>query len=530
MWGWPGSRRHAGILAMLMSLWLAPALAACATTSPPATRNSPTATGSVTPAITTATASAAAPTQVANPVAAALPPINLQWSTPSDIDASNIIYSLSCSSPSFCVAADVNGDALTYDGHAWSPPDLIDPSVDASVGLASISCPTSSFCVSADGAGNVITYDGQWSSPTQLDSGAGLSSVSCAAQSFCVAVDKDGNAYTYNGARWSQPTAVDPTIAGQYDDDDDMAIACPTINWCDAVDESGDSLVDSNGQWSLPALVDPGQALDSIACPLPNQCIAVDKAGHGVIETGQGWSAPADIDPGPSPNSLLDDDVLAGCASAVYCVAVDINGSALTYNGQSWSTPTVVDPQQSLEAVTCPVVGWCMAVDADGNALIAQATPAQTAVEEAAVTWAESMIGSPQGVAPDGMYWEGCLLFVTDAYAKHANFPPIRAEMPSSVNSNTFPVDLWPEGETKGDFSGGTQGTDTSPPFGALVFWYSTLGTADSHVALSIGNDTLVSTDVVQPDVLGSAGIHYETMAQFQANSFNRYEGWWLPD
>jgi hypothetical protein len=68
------------------------------------------------------------------------------------------------------------------------------------------------------------------------------------------------------------------------------------------------------------------------------------------------------------------------------------------------------------------------------------------------------------------------------------------------------------------------------------VFWDSTgggnptLASEDSHVAISIGGGVLVSTNVAQKTLIGYNGIHEETMADFAANSWNIYKGWWLPD
>ena len=85
-----------------------------------------------------------------------------------------------------------------------------------------------------------------------------------------------------------------------------------------------------------------------------------------------------------------------------------------------------------------------------------------------------------------------------------------------------YPSQIW------GLFNHG-RGTDTNPPTGALVFWDSTGGTTDSHVAISIGGGELVSTNVDQSYVSGYQEFHYESMAKF-AKIWNIYKGWWLPD
>ena len=153
----------------------------------------------------------------------------------------------------------------------------------------------------------------------------------------------------------------------------------------------------------------------------------------------------------------------------------------------------------------------------------------ETSTEAAAVKWAESMVGSNLGTSGQ-KYWYGCLAFAFDAYRIGANFSQINNDVTVPVGSNTYPADLWPVNQSKGNFRTGSQGTDNSPPPGALVFWDSTGGTGDSHVAISVGGGKLVSTNVDQSSIPGYNGIHYETMSQFAQNTWNIYKGWWLPD
>jgi hypothetical protein len=157
-------------------------------------------------------------------------------------------------------------------------------------------------------------------------------------------------------------------------------------------------------------------------------------------------------------------------------------------------------------------------------------TTVSTPAQLGAVKWAKKMINSPLGAA-GGTYWNGCLAFVLDAYQKGADVN-LRQSLAVEIGPNTYPVDIWPVGASAGHFTpgSGTTGTGNDPPAGALVFWDSTGGgdpvkaRDDSHVAISVGDGTLISTNVV-----GYNGIHEETMAQFAHNSWNLYQGWWLP-
>jgi uncharacterized protein YraI len=135
-----------------------------------------------------------------------------------------------------------------------------------------------------------------------------------------------------------------------------------------------------------------------------------------------------------------------------------------------------------------------------------------SAAERAAVAWA-----TPYATSHSRSYEGLCLEFVDRAYS-HAGIS-IRNEIRVPVNGNTYPLDIW------GHFSGGRTGTGT-PPYGALVFFEPKSGSAAhrrdySHVALSVGGGTLISTEdsVATP-------VHYESMAQ---HSYAQYLGWWLP-
>ncbi len=157
-----------------------------------------------------------------------------------------------------------------------------------------------------------------------------------------------------------------------------------------------------------------------------------------------------------------------------------------------------------------------------GSSTVHLALASETSSDAATVSWAKSMINSSSGRS-GAKYWYGCLAFAVDAWGIGADHS-IRGEVTVPITSNTYPSDIW------GHFNGGTTGNGSSPPAGALVFWNSKGGRDDSHVAISIGGGELVSTNVDQPSVPGYNGIHEESMAQFASNSWNIYDGWWLPD
>jgi len=88
------------------------------------------------------------------------------------------------------------GFSATYDG-TWSGTDDIVGAHD----MHSVSCTSSTFCVAVDDQGNAYQYDGGgWSSAQSIDGSHSLNSVSCSSSSFCVAVDNNGSALTFTGS------------------------------------------------------------------------------------------------------------------------------------------------------------------------------------------------------------------------------------------------------------------------------------------------------------------------------------------
>ena len=78
-----------------------------------------------------------------------------------------------------------NSGSYVYNSGTWSGP------VDTGLfGASPPSCTSSTFCVAVDLDGNVATYNGtSWSAPAAIDPGVVLNAVSCASSTFCVAID-----------------------------------------------------------------------------------------------------------------------------------------------------------------------------------------------------------------------------------------------------------------------------------------------------------------------------------------------------
>ena len=125
------------------------------------------------------------------------------WSKPANIDAGEAKgTAVSCPPTTFCVYVDSDGNASTYNGTKWGSSIRIDHSTIrapvtnppgpaiAPAGPLAVSCPTTRLCVAVDLAGNALTYNGvTWSKPTRIDPGQELSAVSCPSTRFCLATD-----------------------------------------------------------------------------------------------------------------------------------------------------------------------------------------------------------------------------------------------------------------------------------------------------------------------------------------------------
>ena len=151
------------------------------------------------------------------------------WSSPQNVDGTNRLVSTSCASPLFCVAVDLSGNVLTYNGSSWSAPDMI---TDAD--LFSVSCPSAKFCVAVGGDGIESSWNGSsWSAPGPVGSEIyDLLSVSCTSSNFCAAVDDNGGVDTWNGSSWTGPTGIDRGV--QLD-----SVSCVSPSFCVAVDNQG---------------------------------------------------------------------------------------------------------------------------------------------------------------------------------------------------------------------------------------------------------------------------------------------------
>ncbi len=100
------------------------------------------------------------------------------------------LNAVGCPVVNSCVAAGVEGEVYSYDGHGWTV-----AVGDPESAITAISCPDASTCLAVDGAGNaLIDQTGNWEVARSIDPGHSLRSVSCPTTRFCLSVDTAGRA------------------------------------------------------------------------------------------------------------------------------------------------------------------------------------------------------------------------------------------------------------------------------------------------------------------------------------------------
>ncbi len=155
----------------------------------------------------------------------------------------------------------------------------------------------------------------QWSTPSKLRGVKALRAVSCSSRSFCIAVG-GRQAVVFSSGRWQSPRTIDShsgTTKGL------VTVSCVSSKFCVAGDGVGDVFVYDGKRWSSPTLT----------------------AATGLLQLS--------------------------CGARTFCEALGINGDVLAFNGSSWSQPQRISAGSQGLAISCPVLGFCMAMDFTGG-------------------------------------------------------------------------------------------------------------------------------------------------------------------
>lgn len=320
--------------------------------------------------------------------------------------------------------------------------------------LQSVACPGVGDCVavgtSARNAGDFAILDvatsGEWSAlsvPLPANAAAigtnVLDGVACATTTDCVAV----GSYLARGAAWRPLLVVEaagswsaleaplpPGAAGGAAASDTLATAaCPDATDCVAVGsytttDSGSAAlldVESSGTWSavpapLPAdaAATPQNWLGSVSCTGVGDCVAagdyLGAAGQGAlldVDAGGTWSnvtapLPADAS-STAPDNYLDS---VACTDATDCVAVgsyavtahatsallDVESAGTWANVVAAIPANASAPDNTLDAVSCPDTGDCVAV---GSYAIPNNGRLPLVESEAAGAWSNAVVPLP---------------------------------------------------------------------------------------------------------------------------------------
>ena len=270
-----------------------------------------------------------------------------KWSHPVSIgstttSASQVGYSVSCASVSFCVAVNGNGqvsyrhgenwtapaslsvgggNATVYNGHSWSKARKISPA-----GYTfKISCPTSTFCAAVGASGTpgmpsaIVTFNGHsWRSYKTSTTGATndrLLGVSCSSSRFCVATNFDGQILTFDGTKWTANRTTGPTGL--------ISVSCTAARFCMAVSVSGGSMTSRNGTWSSakPITAFNKAAAYSVSCATATNCSVIGLSGVTITWASGRWSTLSTVFPGGYVAG-----VSISCFAKGHCVAVNDKG------------------------------------------------------------------------------------------------------------------------------------------------------------------------------------------------------------
>jgi hypothetical protein len=256
-----------------------------------------------------------------------------------------------------------NGASAGTSSVKWSPPVQIgSKSSSATQVNYSVSCPSSTFCVSVNGDGKVSYYrNGEWSKPQSLALGGSIDSVSCSSKTFCVAVAA-GMAASFNGHVWSSATHFGPSGDG-------YKVSCTSPTFCAAVGANflagkPGALLSYNGHsWRTYQTTSTGTVNDrllSVSCSTPQFCIATNFDGQILSFNGSSWT-PRHV---AAPKFLIS----VSCTASKFCMAVTTTGVATTFQSGEWSRPGLIPKFTSAGAysVSCVSPSECSVIGLSG--------------------------------------------------------------------------------------------------------------------------------------------------------------------
>jgi hypothetical protein len=204
-----------------------------------------------------------------------------RWSSAVRMGTTGDTYNVSCATVRFCAAVGASGlpgkpSALaTFNGRTWSMFKTTS-SGKADDRLLSVSCSSAHFCMAANLDGVILHFNGSTWTPSHGVGNDSLISVSCSTEKFCMAVTTTGDATTFHQGSWSPPKPI-PSFAraGAY------SVSCVSSSKCSVIGLSGSVATRTSGRWSGPTTVfSRGYVAGvSISCAATSHCVAVNDEG-----------------------------------------------------------------------------------------------------------------------------------------------------------------------------------------------------------------------------------------------------------
>jgi len=312
---------------------------------------------------------------------------------------------VSCPTTTWCMAVDLSGRVMTFNGSAWTAPKVAFPRFDGhNPEVRAVSCPTTSFCLAVSGHGYGVYRSGTWtivSSPlapfravdcysatrcgllrgdypgrglttwngTSLSASvtapwaSRVDAIACPSATVCHAIGLEPNggaiALRTSGSGWVA------SYLGQAWPHTTLDVSCPSASFCLATSGSAYRTWRWNGStWANAAKTDDGQLLDveSVSCTSSSSCTAVGDGRSGRWN-GKAWSV-RDLFPIYGASYSMD------CATSSTCLVVDDRGRWWRGGGSTWTTAKSFDPTSEwVSDLSCPNSSFCLATDLVGNAV-----------------------------------------------------------------------------------------------------------------------------------------------------------------
>jgi hypothetical protein len=203
------------------------------------------------------------------------------WSSAAHMGPAGDTYKVSCPRPTFCAAVGANGipgkpsALMTFNGHSWTKFKTTSTgTIDDR--LLSVACSKPQFCMAANFDGQILSFNGSRWTPSHGSAPKFLISVSCTASRFCMAVTTTGDSMTFHKGSWSLPNLIpDFKSAGAY------SVSCVSTAECSVIGLSGAVATWMSGRWSSSSTVFPGGYVAgvSISCSTESNCVAVNDRG-----------------------------------------------------------------------------------------------------------------------------------------------------------------------------------------------------------------------------------------------------------